>query len=94
MRQLIFAVIIALLAITFALQNADPVTVKLFFWELNNTSMALVLVMTLCIGAIAGILFLAPGIYKRNKTIAALKKKLGDKQSGTTNGYQIINYKL
>jgi hypothetical protein len=48
--------------------------------------MALVLVMTLCIGAIAGILFLAPGIYKRNKTISALKKKLADKQSGKVNG--------
>ena len=85
MRQLITGVFIALLAVVFALQNAGPVTVKLYFWELTNTSMALVLVMTLLIGAIAGILFLAPGIYKRNQTISTLKNKVLDleKRPGT-----------
>ncbi|MBK8416013.1 MAG: LapA family protein [Bacteroidetes bacterium] len=85
MRQLIIGVFIALMAVVFALQNADPVTVKLYFWELRNTSMALVLIMTLLIGAIAGILFLAPGIYKRNQTISGLKKKISDleKRPGT-----------
>lgn len=85
MRQLIIGVFIALMAVVFALQNADPVTVKLYFWELRNTSLALILIMTLLIGAIAGILFLAPGIYKRNQTISGLKKKISDleKRPGT-----------
>jgi lipopolysaccharide assembly protein A len=75
MRQLIIAIIIALAAIIFALQNSDPVTVTLFAWEFT-TSMALILIITLIIGVVAGLLFLAPGVYNRNKVIAAQKKRI------------------
>jgi lipopolysaccharide assembly protein A len=76
MRQLAIAIVIALVAIIFALQNAEPVTVNILFWELTNTSMALVLMITLIIGIISGLLFLAPGIYKRNKTIQEQKRRI------------------
>lgn len=78
MRQLIFAIIIALAAVIFALQNADPVTVKFFFWELNDISMVLVIMITLIIGILAGMLFLAAGVYRRNQTISAQKKRIAD----------------
>jgi len=76
MRQLAIAIIIALIAIIFALQNSEPVNVNLLFWELTDTSMALVLMITLIIGIISGLLFLAPGIYKRNKTIQEQKRRI------------------
>ena len=78
MRQLIIAIIIAVAAVIFALQNADPVTVQLFVWDFSSISMALVLLITLILGLVAGMLFLAPGVYKRNQTITAQKKRITD----------------
>jgi len=76
MRQLILAITIAILAIIFAYQNNNLVSVRLIFWEVPSTNMSLVLVLTLILGLIIGMLFLAPGIYRRNQTIAAQKKRL------------------
>jgi putative membrane protein len=81
MRQLIFALIIAVLAVVFALQNSDPVVVRLFYWDLGNASMALVLLITFIIGIITGLLMMAMGIYKRNHTINAQKKRIIDLES-------------
>ncbi len=76
MRQLIIAVVISLLAIIFALQNNILVTVRFIFWELPYINLALILVITLILGLITGMLFLAPGIYRRNQTILIQKKRL------------------
>ncbi|MBL0342164.1 MAG: LapA family protein [Bacteroidetes bacterium] len=76
MRQLIIAIVIALMAIVFALQNADPVTVELFFWNLPNTSLALLLVITLIIGIISGLLFMASSVYSKNQIVSAQKKRI------------------
>jgi len=76
MRQLIIAITIAILAIVFALQNNILVTVRLIFWELPFANLALVLVLTLIMGLIAGLLFLAPGIYRRNQTIGSQRKRI------------------
>ncbi|HEX5000881.1 MAG TPA: LapA family protein [Bacteroidia bacterium] len=76
MRQLISALIIALAAIVFALQNASPVNVKFFVWEVTDASLALVLITTLIIGMVSGMFFLIPGMMKRNKSIGELKKQI------------------
>lgn len=76
MRQLIIAVVISVLAIIFALQNNILVTVRLIFWELPFINLALILVITLILGMVTGMLFLAPGIYRRNQTIGLQKKRL------------------
>ncbi len=76
MRQLIIAVIIAVLAVVFALQNSDPVVVRLFYWDLGNASMALVLLFTFIIGIITGLLMMVTGIYKRNQIVGAQKKRI------------------
>ena len=78
MRQFIIAIIIALAAVVFALQNSDPVTVKLYFWEVADTSTALVLLITLIIGVISGALFMVSGFYSRNQIIAAQKKRISE----------------
>jgi uncharacterized integral membrane protein len=78
MRQLITGLIIAVAAVVFAMQNAEMVSIRIFFWDLPGTSMALILLITLVCGAITGMLFLTPGIYRKNKTIEAQKKRIGD----------------
>jgi uncharacterized integral membrane protein len=78
MRQLVTALAIALAAIVFALQNSGPVNVKFFFWEIAGTSLALVLIITLIIGLIAGILFQMNILLKKNSALAAQKKRIGE----------------
>lgn len=78
MRQLIIAIVIAVVAVIFALQNNILVSIRFMFWELPYINLALVLVITLILGLIIGMLFLAPGIYNRNQTIAAQKKRIAE----------------
>ncbi len=78
MRQLITAIIIALVTVVFALQNANPVTIKFFVWSVPDTSLSLVLIITLATGLIAGLLFAVPGNYRKNKTISELKRRVSD----------------
>jgi uncharacterized integral membrane protein len=84
MRQLIIGIAIALIAIIFALQNNNLVAVRLIFWELPTANLSLVLVITLVLGLVIGMLFLAPGIYRRNQVIAAQKKRLGELEKEVT----------
>jgi len=69
-------VIIAIAAVVFALQNAGPVTISFFMWDLPQASLALVLLITLIIGIIIGLLFLTSSVYRRNKTITTQKKRI------------------
>ncbi|MBZ8179602.1 LapA family protein [Oscillatoria salina IIICB1] len=67
--------LIAFLAIVFALQNPSPITVNLLFWQFQG-SLALVLLFTLALGVIAGILVCSPIVIKRNWKIASANKKI------------------
>lgn len=84
MRQLIIGIAIALVAIIFALQNNNLVAVRLIFWELPTTNLSLVLAVTLVLGLMIGMLFMAPGLYRRNQVIAAQKKRLGELEKELT----------
>ena len=75
MKFTIIAVLIALLAVIFALQNAQTVMVKLYFWDING-SMALMMLITLLIGMASGMLILFPNIYRKNSTIRSHSKKI------------------
>ena len=61
---LVSALVIALLAIAFALQNANLVTINLFIWQFRG-SLSLVLLATLAIGVVVGLLFSIPAIIRR-----------------------------
>ena len=84
MRQLLIAIVLILLAVIFAFQNSDPVRVHFYFWEFTQASMAFVLLLTLVIGLITGMLFFAAGMYKRNQTINAKKKRILDLEKEIT----------
>ncbi|MEP7171075.1 MAG: LapA family protein [Bacteroidota bacterium] len=75
MKFTIIAVLIALLAVVFALQNAQIVMVKLYFWDVS-ASMALMMLITLLIGIASGMMILFPNIYRKNSTIKSHRKKI------------------
>jgi GGDEF domain-containing protein len=70
----ILALIIALLAILFALQNNNLVTVQLFGWEYRQ-SLATVLLGTLGLGVLVGFLFSVPAVIRRELKATRAQKQ-------------------
>ena len=77
---LILALIIVALAVIFAVQNTAVITVSFFFWTYNG-SLAIVLLVALCAGALISALFSLPSLLKDKWTIRSHKKKLSDMES-------------
>jgi uncharacterized membrane protein YciS (DUF1049 family) len=72
--------------VIFALQNTMTVTISFLAWEITG-SLSLVLLITLAIGAVIGLLVLAPSAIKNTlalsnhrKRIGALEKQLDDQK--------------
>ena len=83
---LILGLVIAVLAVIFALQNSMTITISFLAWEVTG-SLSLVLLITLAIGALIGLLVLAPSVIKNSiaasngrKRIGALEKELNEKK--------------
>ena len=74
---LILVVIIAILAVIFALQNADPIIVSFLFFEIQS-SLALVLLITLAIGILLGLGVSIPRMFKLQRNISGHKKEILD----------------
>ena len=71
---IISALAIAFLAILFALQNTNLVTVNLFVWNYQQ-SLALVLLGTLAIGVIIGLLVSIPAVIRRGWRVSRFQKQ-------------------
>lgn len=71
----VFALIISLIAILFALQNAYAVPVSFLIWRFYG-SLALILLLTLALGVIIGLLVTAPTIIKRGWASSRQKRQL------------------
>ncbi|MGQ9834040.1 MAG: LapA family protein [Candidatus Villigracilaceae bacterium] len=87
---LIFALVTSVIAVIFALQNPDPVTISFLAWKIEG-SLSLVLLVTLAIGAIVGLLVLAPSTIKhafsasgQAKRISTLEKELAEAKAKIT----------
>jgi uncharacterized integral membrane protein len=81
---LILALLIAVVAVIFALQNTATVTIAFFTFKATG-SLSLVLLVTILIGILIGWLFAAPSLVKhtfrasgQRKRIGALEKELDD----------------
>ncbi len=72
---LIFALIIAFLAIVFAIQNNVPIAINFLIWQ-SEGSLALVLLVALAVGACIGLLVAVPTILKRGWRTAREKRKV------------------
>ena len=74
---LIVGIAFAIGAVLFALQNVAPVTVTLAFWSFEG-SLALVLLLTLGLGALIAGLVSSPAMIRRQWNIARLGRKVAD----------------
>ena len=73
---LILALVIAVIAVVFALQNTLTVTITFFVWKVTG-SLSLVLLVTLAIGAVIGLLVLAPSAIKNSFAVSSHRKRIG-----------------
>ena len=76
---IITALIIAILAVVFAIQNANIIIISFLAWQFQG-SMALVLLLTFALGFVAGSLITLPKLIKRSFMISNQKKKLEKSQ--------------
>jgi len=74
-RNLIIGLILSLILVVFALQNAADTAVKLWFWDFHS-SLSLLLLVAFGIGTLLGIIFSWPSIKKKNKKITEKDKKI------------------
>jgi len=72
---IILSLVIAIIAVVFALQNLVTVTVSFLFWSVNS-SLALVLLVTLAAGVLISLLASLPGLVRGKWTASGTKKKL------------------
>jgi putative membrane protein len=72
---LIIALVIAVLAVVFALQNSMLVTISFFQWTVSG-SLSLVLLATLAIGVLIGLLVLVPSLLKKTFKSSSQRKRI------------------
>ncbi|MGF1535283.1 MAG: lipopolysaccharide assembly LapA domain-containing protein [Elainellaceae cyanobacterium] len=77
---LIAALIVAFLAVVFALQNSAPIEVSLGIWDFE-ASLAIILLLTLAIGFFIGLCVALPALIRRNLRISRQKKQIDQLQS-------------
>ena len=73
--SLIFSLLIAVIAVIFALLNPDPIEVNLLFFETQGSA-ALILIITFVLGVIVGMLSMLPGRIRSRKRLKALEEQL------------------
>src|SRR5512133_3546914 len=71
------ALVIAIIAVIFALQNMTAVTVSFLFWSING-SLALVLLVTLAVGVLISVLASLPGLVYGKWTTSGNKRRLAN----------------
>jgi hypothetical protein len=72
---LLLALLIALAALTFALQNPGYITVRLGPYQIEQTT-ALILLVSFILGVLVGMLAMLPGQLKRTREIRQLRQQL------------------
>jgi len=80
---LIFILILAILLIIFTLQNSTEITVQLFFWEITDAPLVLVLMACIVIGYSIAAFYLYPRLWKlksENKKLVKLNEKFENLQ--------------
>jgi lipopolysaccharide assembly protein A len=80
---LIFALIIAAIAVIFALQNTAVTTVTFLFWKFDG-SLALILMLALIAGAVVSILVSSPALIRDKLTIRNQKKQISELEAQLT----------
>ena len=72
---LIIAIVVAILGVVFALQNAVPITVSFLTWKFQS-SLALVLLLSIAVGVLLSLMVSIPSKIKNIKLISNQKKRI------------------
>ena len=72
---LVAALLIAILAVIFALQNPAPVTVTFLNWKFES-SLALMLLLTFALGLLLGLVARISAVIRKGWTISSQRKKI------------------
>lgn len=80
---LVFALLISLFAVVFAVQNTAMVTVSFLMWDFDN-SLAVVILLTIFTGVLISILMSLPGWIKNRVYLMSLRKKNKDLETKLT----------
>jgi len=80
---LVIALIIIALAVIFAVQNTAVITVSFLIWTYHG-SLAIVLLVALCAGALISLMFSLPSLLRDKWIIRSHKKKLTEVESSLT----------
>ena len=75
---LIFSLLIAILAVVFALYNPDPTDIHIGPNYVLTSPLALVIIVTLLLGVIVGALFSVPNRVRSRSRIKRLEKRLAE----------------
>ncbi|RMF43678.1 MAG: LapA family protein [Anaerolineae bacterium] len=73
--SILLALLIALVAVVFALQNATTVTIAFLAWQFQG-SLALLLLLTLAVGFVVGWLAATPSLIRSRLEKGALRKQI------------------
>jgi uncharacterized integral membrane protein len=85
LTTIIGALIIAILAVVFSIQNALVITISFFVWKFEG-SLALILLSVFFLGFIVGLLILLPGIIKKGLLSSNQRKKIEELQKSSKEG--------
>lgn len=80
---LVFALLISLFAVVFAVQNTAMVTVSFLMWDFDN-SLAVVILLTVFTGVLISILMSLPGWIKNRVYLMSVRKKNKDLETKLT----------
>jgi uncharacterized integral membrane protein len=72
--------VVFLIVLLFALKNADPVTLHLYFDAAWHPPLVLLLLASFAAGAVFGVIACLPALARRQRGIAALRKELNLRQ--------------
>lgn len=75
--RLAITLIIVVLSVVFAVQNADVVTLSVFFWRME-ASLAVIIALCFVIGALIAALALTPQLYRRRADERRLRRQLDE----------------
>lgn len=80
---LVLSLLIAILAVVFALQNPAYIDVNIGPYDITGST-ALIMMVTFCVGVIVGILATTPTIIQRKKRIRHLERHAADVRTEET----------
>lgn len=78
--MLIFSLVVAIIAVIFAVQNADTTNIQFLFWE-KEVPIAAALLVAMLLGVLMSLLASSPSLIRRKMTIRNQRKKITELES-------------